>query len=159
MSADQRQRLVSVITQIRPWIDGKIAQTSVRAPSETSATTAPDLPAAKTLRPAIPAQTTTGNVSIVAPKVNPMRGLRSMLQNEIKTPPSTGMSIVTLIDDVLQSKLMGSSLSSRSIRLEEGRMGEVIVLVGSNRYTSVDEVPDPEIRAIIKAAISDWEKK
>jgi len=31
--------------------------------------------------------------------------------------------------------------------------------VGRERYDSVDAVPDPEIRAIIKTSISDWEKK
>lgn len=151
ISAEQRQRLVSLITQIRPWIDGKAGQTITSPPAATE----PELPPAMTpsLAPKTPAAS-----SSPAPKIDPMRGLRSLLNNEIKTPAKTA-SIVTMIDDVLQARLLNSPLLTRSIRLEEGRTGELIVLVGSTRYNSVDEVPEPEIRAIIKTAISDWEKK
>lgn len=160
MSKEQRQRLVSIITQIRPWIDGKPAQPANYAANEalpSPAAAAPQPSPVKTPSLAIPAQANAANGP--APRIDAIRGLRSLLQNEIKSPSQTGISIVAMIDEVLQAKLMNSPLSDRSIRLEEGRMGEVIVLVGIKRYSSVDEVPEPEIRAIIKAAISDWEKK
>ena len=151
ISAEQRQRLISLITQIRPWIDGKAGQTITSSP----AATAPGLPPAMT--PSLAPKTPTASSS-PAPKIDPLRGLRSLLNNEIKAPTKTA-SIVTIIDEVLQARLLNSPLLSRSIRLEEGRSGELIVLVGPNRYNSVDEVPEPEIRAMIKTAISDWERK
>jgi hypothetical protein len=64
-----------------------------------------------------------------------------------------------MIDEVLQTKLSGTQLMDKAIRLEDGPMGEVIVCVGSQRYDGVGAVPDPEIRDIIKAAITEWERK
>jgi hypothetical protein len=153
LSAEQRQRLINLMVQIRPWIDGTASQSITAAEPEPILIKTTPSP----ISPPIPVQTP---VASTAPKIDALRGLRSMLKNEIKTPgQDKGISIVMMIDDVLQAKLMGSTLLSKSIRLEEGSMGEVIVLVGANRYNRVDEVPDPEIRAMIKSAISDWEKK
>ena len=64
-----------------------------------------------------------------------------------------------MIDEVLQAKLLGTPLMEKSIRLEEGPTGGVIVCVGSQQYTAIDSIPEPEIREVIKAAITAWEKK
>jgi hypothetical protein len=155
MNEEQRQRLVNIVTQIRPWMSGNTDNNkTINAPIETPAAPARQQPPVTTSPPV--AQEA---ASRPAPKIDAMRGLRSLLNNEIKAPPQKGTSIVSMIDEVLQAKLLSSPLLSKSIRLEEGLMGEVVVLVGANRYNSMDEVPDPEIRAIIKSAISDWEKK
>jgi hypothetical protein len=160
MSVEQRQRLISVIVQIRPWIDGKpaapapiaapapapvVAPTPVQTPPPAPVAAAP---AAKPA-PAVPAP----------PKIDPIRGLQTMVRGEAKSPAAIkSKSIVAMIDEVLQNKLMTSPLFSKGIRLEEGPMGEVNVFVGVERYAGIDAVPDPEVRAIIKAAIADWEK-
>lgn len=155
VSPEQRQRLINIITQIRPWIDGKTAQSN--APVQ-AAQPAPEPIPARTVSPVVQAQAAAS--SNTAPKVDVMRGLRSLLTNDVKAPGfGKNSSIVAMIDEVLQAKLLGTSLLSQAIRLEEGAMGEVIVFVGRNSYNGVDAVPDPEIRAIIKSAISDWEKK
>ena len=83
-----------------------------------------------------------------------------MLNGELKSANEIkSTSIVAMIDEVLQAKLLSSPLLSKGIRLEEGSFGEVVVFVGTNHYPGVDAVPDPEIQAIIKSAIADWEKK
>jgi hypothetical protein len=154
MNAEQRQRLVNIVMQIRPWIDGKPVSTDAPLPVPQPA---PEVPSVKTLMATSLAQPP---ISSPAPRVDPLRGLRSLLKNEVKIPgESKSTSIVAMIDEVLQAKLMGTTLFSQGIRLEEGPMGEVIVIVGRNKYQGVDAVPEPEIRAIIKSAISDWEKK
>ena len=33
------------------------------------------------------------------------------------------------------------------------------VFVGLTRYSGIDEVPDPDIKAAIRAAIAEWEEK
>lgn len=156
MNPDQRQRLINIVMQLRPWIDGKSAQTS--APMPTPQPIMPEPAPMRSPVSAIPANTSVA--STPAPKINALRGLRSLLNNEVKSPGEMkSMSIVAMIDEVLQAKLQSSTLYNRNIRLEEGSMGEVIVYVGANRYTGVDAVPDEEIRALIKSAINDWEKK
>lgn len=145
ISAEQRQRLISAVSHIRPWVDGK------NAPADTP------LSASKpTLMPS-ESQSTAAQPAL---KIDALRGLRSLLNNEIKTSSDQkGSSIVRMIDEVLQAKLLGSALMEKSIRLEESSTGGVIVCVGTQKYTEIDAVPEPEIRDIIKASIAAWEKK
>jgi hypothetical protein len=64
-----------------------------------------------------------------------------------------------MIDEVLQKKLENSPLAGKKIRLEEGSVGEVVVFVGTMRYSGIEAVPDENIKAIIKEAIADWDSK
>lgn len=68
-------------------------------------------------------------------------------------------SLAAQIDAILQEKLEGSDLSNRGIRLQEHPQKGLIVQVGLNRYESVDEVPEKEIRDFIRQAIAEWEKQ
>jgi len=152
ISPEQRQRMVNVVVQMRPWLDGKPVSA---APIMNMQPSTPEPPSFNTLK-----TTTTPPPSATAPKIDPMRGFRSLLHNEIKKPEEQkNTSIVAMIDEVLQAKLLNTSLTAKDIRLEDGPLGEVIVWVGAQRYAGVNAVPEPEIRDMIKSAISDWEKK
>jgi hypothetical protein len=155
MSAEQRQRLVNVVVQMRPWIDGKSAPVAAPAPEVPVAPVRPVAQVPASMVPPVPVP-----VAGPPPKVDMVRGFRSLLNNEVKNPEaSKPKSIVAMIDEVLQAKLIGSPLFARGIRLEEGPLGEVMVFVGQQRYSGVDAVPDPEVQALIRSAIADWEKK
>jgi hypothetical protein len=146
LTPEQRQRLVQVIVQIRPWIDGKVP---APAPSP--------LPPPAPTRAVVPAPQPAASISQTAPRIDPLRGFRSMLENEVKKKePIHLLSIVAMIDEILQHKLESSPLASKKIKLEEGSMGEVLVHVGANRYSGIDSVPDPEIQALIKDAIAEF---
>ncbi|MDP3184771.1 MAG: hypothetical protein Q8M58_05820, partial [Anaerolineales bacterium] len=71
-------------------------------------------------------------------------------------PPSA--SIVAQINDILQSKLSGTPLEKRGVRLQESSSGGVMVFVGLKIYDGIDAVPDPEVQAIIRQAVAEWEK-
>ena len=43
--------------------------------------------------------------------------------------------------------------------LQESIQGGVEVYVGLNKFDAVDDVPDQEIKAAIRSAIAEWEKK
>jgi hypothetical protein len=148
ISPEQHQRTVNVVVQMRPWLEGKavpVAAAPVPEPLPQR------LPITSPVVQPPPAS---------APlKIDAFRGFRSLLNNDVKAPgEKKSISIVTMIDDVLQAKLLGSPLMEKAIRLEEGPLGEVVVCVGSQRYEGVGAVPEGEIRDIIKAAIADWEK-
>ena len=60
---------------------------------------------------------------------------------------------------ILQARLAGTPLEDRGIFLTQSPEGGVNVYVGLTRYNGVDEVPDPEVKAAIRAAITEWENK
>jgi hypothetical protein len=153
LTTEQRARLVNIIVQIRPWIDGKPAPAvSAPAPIPVPAAAPPPAVAPVSTKPAQQGEKDKTKLSIG-------RGFRSLMANDLKVIENTRPpSIVTMIDDFLQKRLAASPLANREIHLEEGSLGEVIVFVGKTRYAGVDEVPDPEIQTMIKAAIKDWEK-
>jgi hypothetical protein len=73
--------------------------------------------------------------------------------------PAAALSIVGQIDEILQARLASTKLVERGIRLMESPEGGVIVWVGLQKFMGVGEVTDPDVKAIIQAAISEWEKK
>lgn len=74
-------------------------------------------------------------------------------------PAAPAESMVSQIDAILQDHLVGTPLEERGIFLAQAPDGGVIVYVGLTRYNGVEEVPDPEIKAAIRAATTEWEHK
>lgn len=154
VTPEQRARLVNILVQIRPWVDGK----SAPAPAAPAPPPAP-APASVVSISAVSASSEKKDEDKPRMRLNLGRGFRSLMANDIKVIENTRPpSIVTLIDDFLQKRLAASPLAGQEIHLEEGPRGEVIVFVGKTRYAGVDEVTDPQIQAMIRAAIKDWEK-
>ncbi len=159
LSHKQRQRLTDVVVQIRPWLEGKPETgTSDSVPVLDFQPRIVESSSPKPISPLVHPVPPTANTA--PPKIDAMRGFRSLLKGDIKTPGAIkSVSIVALIDEVLQARLLTMPHITKSVRLEEGVLGEVIVFVGSTSYAGVDSVPDIEIRSVIKAAIADWDKK
>jgi hypothetical protein len=65
-------------------------------------------------------------------------------------------SMVEEIDEILQDMLEDSNLSERAVRLMEGPGGMATVLIGIDSY-AMEDVPDPEIKDLIKQAVATWE--
>lgn len=154
LTAEQRARLVNIIVQIRPWIDGKAAPAPVvPVPAQAPAQPTPPVAATVSTKSQPPAAESDKL------KIDVGRGFRSLFANDLKVIESAKpTSIVSMIDDFLQKRLAASPLANREIHLEEGALGEVVVFVGKERFAGVEAVPDPEIQTIIRAAIKDWEK-
>lgn len=68
-------------------------------------------------------------------------------------------TMVGQIDAILQAHLSSLPLENRVIRLIESPEGGVVVMVGLTKYNGVGEVSDPQIQAMIRAAIAEWEDK
>jgi len=73
--------------------------------------------------------------------------------------PQAPTSIVLQIDDILQTMLEKSPLASRAIRLREDPNSGVIVWVDERPYTGIDSVIDPDVIAVIRAAVVEWERR
>lgn len=74
----------------------------------------------------------------------------------VSEPPK---SIAMQVDEILQRKLQEKGWQQRSIRLLELPNKGMVVMVGLHQYPTVEAVPDPEIQAILRAAVREWEVK
>ena len=140
LSSDDKKRLIELITLLRPWLDPPTAQSSRPAVETIQATPIPASAQPASPRPMPP--------SITAPIIKPDA------EKNIKE-----MSIVNQIDTVLQAHLSDTPLAKSKIRLQESPEGGVEVIVGNDKFPTVDDVTDPEIKRIIRAAIAEWEAK
>lgn len=70
--------------------------------------------------------------------------------------PMPSFSLVDEINRIFQSKLALSALAGTDAELLAGRDGSVRVRVGTRYYESPDQVPNDELRSLIKAAIVEW---
>jgi hypothetical protein len=151
LSSDQRKRLIEMLNFIRPWLESKPAPAP---PTMTSPTLS---------QPASVADARPGTPVVSAP-ATPQPGAQTQDRSAASTaksdrPAAPTSSIVGQIDSILQEHLVGTPLEGRGIFLAQSPEGGVNVYVGLTRYDGVDDVPDPEIKAAIRAAISEWEDK
>ena len=155
MSPQQRKRLIDLMVMMRPWIEsGPVASAKVQAAPAASPEPPPAGIAAAAQRATVPPFDT----QPVTRTTGPLKlGTGPLTLGE--PPASTPTSMVGQIDAILQTKLIGTSLASRGIRLVESAQGGAMVVVGLKRYAGVGDVPDPEVQAVIRAAIAEWEKK
>lgn len=144
LSGDQRKRLIEMLTLIRPWLEGK--------PAPAPAMTTPPPPQPKPVSP------TPTNAPTPQTPVQPTAQAPAIIAKEDR-PAAPATSIVGQIDSVLQERLTGTPLQERGVFLAQSPDGGVMVYVGLTKYMSVDEVPDAEIKAAIRAAITEWEDK
>jgi predicted lipid-binding transport protein (Tim44 family) len=145
ISVSDRKRLLALITVMRPWIEGRPA---APAPAPTPAPSTPATPRPTAASAPVPAA-----ASAPAPAAKPVP---PAVKEE---KPAAPVSIVGQIDEILQARLAVSPLANRAIRLTESPEGTVIVWVGLQKFMGVGEVTDPEVQAVIRAAITEWEKK
>jgi hypothetical protein len=87
----------------------------------------------------------------------PMTPSSTIAKEDRPSAPAT--SIVGQIDSVLQERLAGTPLEERGIFLSQSPDGGVMVYVGLTKYMAIDDVPDADIKAAIRAAITEWENK
>ena len=144
LSVDQRKRLIEMLTLIRPWLEGK--------PAPAPAMTTPPPPQPKPVSPA------PINAPTPQPPLQPIAQAPAIIAKEDR-PSAPATSIVGQIDSVLQEQLTGTPLQERGVFLAQSPDGGVMVYVGLTKYMSVDDVPDAEIKAAIRAAITEWENK
>jgi hypothetical protein len=84
------------------------------------------------------------------------RALEAPAKPKIAAPSN---SLVAQIDDILQGMIEGTPAAGRGIRLVEMPGQGMAVMVGLERYDSVEAVPDVEIRALLRRAVAEWEKQ
>ncbi|MEJ2597569.1 MAG: hypothetical protein P8Z00_04510 [Anaerolineales bacterium] len=90
---------------------------------------------------------------------NPIKVFTEIVGAEANKPQTTNKSIVAQVDEILQEKLEDTPLSSRGILMKDSLDGGVLVQVGLQQYSSINDVPDPEIRQLLKESVEEWERR
>lgn len=157
MSSQHREILVKALGAVSKWLGEPVGE-------------APAIPKVPTPEAAIPAA---ADASVVSPEImiqpvtppatkismNPIDFFTKVLQSDVKTVKPAPKSIVAQIDEILQEKLLGTPMEKRGVRLVEFPNQGMVVLIGLDKYEGVDEVPDEEIRQLIRSAVKEWEAR
>ncbi len=155
VSADQKKRLIELLSVLRPWIEGgqavPAAPVQATMPPPVAPQSAPQpvssserAPVQKAAAPLMPSST----------QPIPTANAQAVAEKEFKA-----LSIIAQIDHVFQRRIAGTPHETMGIRIFEGAVGSVEVMVGLNKYASIDDVPDADIKNAIRAAIAEWEQK
>ena len=174
LNAEERKRLIEMLNLMRPWLEGRPAAAPVRTspPPQSPPKTSP-VPEMDRLSQ-VSSQTERGE-SVDQPRSQPPKTARPSAAASQPAPPPPAQrprtiakedrpiapagSIVTQIDSILQARLEGTPLDERGIFLAQSPEGGVMVYVGLTKYAGIEEVPDPEIKAAIRSAITEWENR
>lgn len=68
-------------------------------------------------------------------------------------------SIVAQIDEIVQDLVKRAPQPVPAVRLVEDARHGVIVWVGNEAYNGVEAVNDPQIKALLRAAVAEWERR
>ncbi len=108
------------------------------------------------LRPWIEAPAQSAETPAVAPARTPSLARAAAPAQEASAAVN---SMIGQIDEILQQNIAGTALAERGLRLTEEPGGGVTVKIDDVRYASIGEVTEPEVQAVLRKAISTWEKK
>lgn len=156
LGLENRAYLAHIFDQLRAWVGPSSAPAS--APEPAGVATAPQ-GAVEAQR----ASLATGEVEpalegVKPPSLNVVDVVTRALRPETPAQPAL-KSIAAQVDEILQEKLVGTPLEKRGIRLVEPPGKGLVVMVGLEQYAGVNEVPDEDIRAALKAAVAEWERR
>ncbi len=75
-----------------------------------------------------------------------------------KSPQPEPLPLVEEIDDLVQQRLQQwPEMTGQRIRLASGEDGNLYIYVGQQTFSSVDDISDPQVQALIRDAIREWE--
>jgi hypothetical protein len=143
MPAQQRERVSEAIVGLLDWLG------SAETDPNTSSTTAPSISSGRDLL-----DEQVANKS----SLNPVDVITQALDADVPQSVDVPLSIVAQIDTILQEKIREIDLKERAVRLLEVPGGGMVVLVGLNKYESIDEVPDGQVKELIRASVAEWEQ-
>ena len=86
-----------------------------------------------------------------------MGSIRRMRKKPINDPLPT-LNLAEEIDRIFQTKLRASSMAGVDAKITAASDGAVGIRVGAVYYDSPADVPDPQLRELLRLAISEWEQ-
>jgi hypothetical protein len=106
------------------------------------------LPAAQVEKPPEPAPEVEDSTQTAQPEME-----------AVPRPQPARLSIASQIDEILQEKLDGTPLEGRGIKIMELPGQGVVVMVGLDKYTDLEQIGDLEVSQAIREAVAEWEAR
>lgn len=134
LTGDGRKELEMAARELQAWLNPDPPPAHANPSVEHPAAPPPVVPVAP--------------VAPVAPVVEPGQAHRP-----------AAASMVAQIDEILQEMLAASEHANRSIHLSERPECGVLVWIGAQRFEGIDAVPDEAVKALLRAAVQEWERR
>jgi hypothetical protein len=95
-----------------------------------------------------------------APPVKKGRGFLGLSRSSNEPPPAVPhFNLAGEINQIVQTRLMASPLAATTnIEILSDLSGGIRIKVNGEKYASPDDVPDPDVKALIKESIKQWER-
>lgn len=98
--------------------------------------------------------------SFKPPRIGPLDILKNTLDADVRSAlKAAPKSLAAQVDEILQAKLVDSSLADRGIRIMDTPSSDLVVMVGLDKYDGVEAIPDAEIQAMIREAVAEWGRR
>lgn len=139
---------------------------SKQAQTTTGTTAPPDLLKSRppTPLPSAPAPAPLQSIPSSGARAGPRYSILAFFQRGLQPPasvPQSGASsLVDEIEDILQELIQQRAAPlSCEVHVSAGPQNQLQIEVGHRVYGSADKVPDPEVQALIRTAVAEWEKR
>ena len=155
---DLRQALMTTLHDLEAFVGGAPAAPDTPAqPTPETAVSAATVPAVtpRVVKPAAE-KAEAEYRPLPPPTMNPFKQM-AVLREMAKNPPPPPKTITEQIDEVLQARISGTPMIHRGLHVKPGPRGDAVFEADGQSYLSVDELPDVEVRDVIRAAVAEWE--
>jgi hypothetical protein len=85
--------------------------------------------------------------------------LSYLLERSHSQPKAGPESLAGQINKILQEQIAAGPLAEKKVEVVDSPSGGIQILLDADHYEGIDQVPDEEVRAAIRAAVKTWERQ
>jgi len=150
---------VAPVTPIAPQQPAKIDAEIISDPFAAGVFAAVDPIVKQTLTGEAPKPEKLEDLGIEVPKF--VEPIPAVVKIGIPVPPvkNEPLSIIEQINEVITRLAANTQHAVKNIHLDDNGHQGVVVWVGMEHFEGVDEVPYPDVKQLIKAAVAKWEEE
>ena len=157
LSEDQRKQLQTLMREWLSWMGFPGSATQALAPEDPfqfrqAALVTPGTAQNVSFSPALRGKSVNQN------SVQPMMA-GSGIPGQPAVVPQPLKSIVEQINEILQENLINSPACNKGVRLVEDPKLGAVVWIGLEHFNGVEAVVDPDVKAVLKASVVEWEHR
>jgi hypothetical protein len=149
LNADQHAQVSMAMVDLYAWLEeGNQPPPKLEKPLSPPSTVPAEQGESRTKKP------------VKAPTLNVFKALARTAKKEVTEKIEVApLSLAAEIDDILQEKLEGSPQEERGIRLMDLPNQGMVIMIGLEKFTDVEAVPDEAIRGLLNEAVAEWEAR